>query len=216
VYATDVGTAVDRAVQRRAAEALGAMEASVVEAAVGVGCAAGTSVEASIGTVVEAAVEAFTEVAVGAVVPEAAAVPVAAVEADTEVAEAVVDATVVADGAAPVATVPAIVTAVPAPVAGRPESADVGSDDPGTVYPVVAAVTPGPVAGCPEIAVAGALGLVVGRNGGRSVASFDDDLCLGLSRPAAIAVPVRRLRSTRWKVIQLPRAAALSLSVCSG
>ena len=98
---------------------------------------------------------AVAEVAVGAVVPEAAAAPVSAVETDAEVAEAVVDAAVVADVGSPVAGVPEVSVVAVAPVAGRPESAGVGSENPGARNPFVTLAGPYPVAGRPDIAVAG-------------------------------------------------------------
>src|SRR5665213_3106110 len=126
----------------------------------------GAAIEAGVGTVVEAAAEAAAKVAVGAVVPEAAAVPVSAVETCAEVAEAVVDAAVVADFRAPVTGVPEVVGTAVAPPSGRPESVGVRRKDPGAVDPVVAGVLiVGPIAGRPDIAIAGDFGLVVLRNG---------------------------------------------------
>ena len=107
--------------------------------------------------------------AVSAVVPEASAVPIASVEADTEVAEAVVDASVVADRASPATGIPAVVTAVPTPIARSPEGSNVGRQNPGSVNPVVSARTPGPIAGRPEVAIAGAERLIVLRDRRRRV-----------------------------------------------
>lgn len=118
---------------------------------------------AVIGTVISVSgVEA--NVAVGAVVPEAAAAPVSAVEAYAEVAEAVVDTAVVANVGAPVACVPEVAAVAVAPVAGGPESAGVGRCDPGARNPLVTVAGPCPVAGGPYIAIAGSGGLVVVRN----------------------------------------------------
>ena len=130
--------------------------------------------------VIEVAVEASAEVAVGAVVPEVSATPEAAVEADAEVAPAVVDAAIVADAQAPVAGIPAVEAVIVAPVAGGPESAVVGRENPGAVDPVVGAAVPGPVAGRPHVAVAGAFGLVVDGNGGRCDPGGDDDCSVRL------------------------------------
>src|SRR5271170_6294129 len=102
------------------------------------------------------------------VVEESAAAPFAATETDAAIAEAVVNAAVEADVWAPVAAVPNIEAVVPAPVTGSPEHAD-GCDHPGAGHPVVAAViVPGPVAGRPQIAGAGADGLLVNRQRGRT------------------------------------------------
>src|SRR6185312_8189102 len=101
--------------------------------------ATGTSVEAGVRTVVEPAME-----------------------ADTEVAEAVVDAAVVADFRSPVTGVPEVSGTAVTPPAGCPESAGVGRQNPCAVDPVVAGVrVPGPVDRRPDVAIAGAFGLVV-------------------------------------------------------
>jgi hypothetical protein len=88
-------------------------------------------------------------IVVRAVVVEMSAAPVAALVAETDIAKAVIDAAIVADVRAPVATVKAVAVIVVAPVAGGPESALVGSLDPPAGHPVVAALTPCPVAGRP-------------------------------------------------------------------
>ena len=122
------------------------------------------------------------EVDDGAVVEEVVPAPLATIEADAAVAEAVVDATVVADLGTPVALVPAVVTAFIAPVAGGPEIAGLRSEDPGAGNPEVAGVAVGPVAGRPDVAVAGDGGLDVDgqrRWGNADVeADADADLCL--------------------------------------
>ncbi len=97
----------------------------------------------------------------GAVVEEVAAVPIATEVADADVSIAVVDAAIEADVGAPVAGVPAITIAPPAPVARRPESAVIGRYDPDAGNPVVASGSVAPVAGCPEVVVCGRGGLVV-------------------------------------------------------
>lgn len=90
--------------------------------------AAGPPVIAVVGCVVDvvSAVPAGAEVVVAAVVPEVSAAPVSTVEAYSEVAEAVVDSAVVADGGTPVAGVPVIACGTVGPIAGRPEGSDVG------------------------------------------------------------------------------------------
>ena len=114
--------------------------------------------------VVETTTVAEAEIVIAAVIEEVTAAPVAAEEAGAEIAEAVVDAAVVADARAPVAGVPKVCAAAVTPVAGCPESSHVGGLDPGSVDPLVAVVTPGPVAGRPDIAVTGADGLGVDRD----------------------------------------------------
>jgi hypothetical protein len=90
-----------------------------------------------------------------------AAAPVAALVAESDVAIAVIDAAIVADVRAPVATVKTVAVIVVAPVAGSPECTLVGSLDPPAGHPVITALTPCPVAGRPEIAVAGSRGLII-------------------------------------------------------
>src|SRR5581483_9229403 len=106
--------------------------------------AARATIESCFATFIEVAMEARSKMAVRAVVPEVAAVPIATVKASSEVAEAVVNAAVIADGATPVARMPVVQAAVPTPPAGRPESVFIGREHPGAVYPVVAVRSPGP------------------------------------------------------------------------
>jgi len=108
--------------------------------------------------------EAGAKMTIGAVVEEAATVPIPAVETYAEVAEAVVNTAVVADGTAPETGVPVVATAAPSPPAGGPESANVRRIDPGAIDPGVSAAVPGPVARGPDVAIAGDYGLVVDRN----------------------------------------------------
>ncbi len=112
----------------------------------------------------------------GAVVEEVAFAPLATLEAVAAVAEAVVDAAVEADLRSPVAFVEGVDAVIPSPVAGSPEQAGLGSFHPGAGNPVVAVVvTPGPIAGGPEVAFAGADGLRVNRQRGRTEADGDAD-----------------------------------------
>ena len=100
-----------------------------------------------------------------AVVVEVASAPVTALVAVAGVAEAVVDAAIVADVLAPVARVIPVEVIPVAPVAGGPECALVGSLDPGAGHPVIAVRRPGPVAWSPDIAVAGNRRLLVVEQG---------------------------------------------------
>src|SRR6185437_12651522 len=87
----------------------------------------------------------------GAVVVEAVAAPVATEVADADIAEAVVDAAVVADMQSPVAGMEAIPSAVPAPIRRRPKRAVVRRFNPCARNPVVAIRSPRPVAGGPDV-----------------------------------------------------------------
>jgi hypothetical protein len=104
----------------------------------------------------EAVVEA--DVVVKAVVEEAAAVPVAAVESNAEVAEAVVDAAVVADMASPVPGVPEIPAIAPTPISRSPKRVYIRRLDSRAVNPVVAGIPVSPIARSPEISYPGASG----------------------------------------------------------
>src|ERR1700728_235875 len=97
-------------------------------------------------------VNAAAEMVVGGVIAELAVIPVTAVVTMAEVAEAVVHAAVEADGRTPVAAVPQVGTAVPAPVARGPEVTRFRRLYPGSGHPVVAAAVlgPGPVARRPD------------------------------------------------------------------
>ena len=106
-----------------------------------------------------------------AVVVKMAAAPVAAFVPEAYVAEAVVDAAIVAHVPAPVAAIKAVVVMPEAPVAGGPESALVGSLNPRARYPVIAHWSKGPVAGRPDVVVAGILRLIVIGQGGRRLRS---------------------------------------------
>ncbi len=99
----------------------------------------------------------------GAVVIEAATVPVAAIVTAACVAEPVIDAAIKTDVLAPVTSVPPIAAAVEVPVRRRPEGINIRSHDPGTGNPVISCGTVAPVAGRPEVVVARARRLAVFR-----------------------------------------------------
>ena len=90
-----------------------------------------------------------------------AAIPVAALVAETDIAEAVVNAAVVADVPAPVAPIKPVMAAPEAPVAGGPECALIGCLNPCAGHPIVACWCPCPIAGRPQITVAGIRWLLV-------------------------------------------------------
>ena len=98
-------------------------------------CAA--PVAAADGAVVDVVHHGDVDVVDRAVVVEVAAAPVTALVADADIAKAVVDAAIVADVRAPVATVKSVAVMPEAPVAGGPESALVGSFNPDSGHPVV-------------------------------------------------------------------------------
>ena len=140
--------------------------------------------------VIDVAVDGDVNVVNRAVVVKVAAVPVAALVADADIAEAIIDAAVVADVRAPVATVEAVAMVMEAPVAGRPESAGVGSLNPCAGHPIVAAPAPGPIAGSPQVVVAGSLRLIVVGQRRRRLGGIIDRL---LSIPWIVGALIIRL-----------------------
>ncbi len=197
-------------------------EAAAVDAgaAVGIGSSAvvGNGVDVSeartagparvsvIGAVVEVAtMPPAADVAVGAVVIEAAAAPVSAIEADAEVAEAVVDASVIADVGAPITGVPEVAVVAVAPVARGPESSGVWSENPGALNPLITVSCPCPVTGGPDVAIAGGWRLLV--VGDRWGSLFDALRGTGLGSAVLLGVGVVLLgtvgRSTVLRVLLL-------------
>jgi len=141
--------------------------------------AAGPSIEAADPPVVDVVEVASTEVVVPAVVTEVAMIPVAAVEAGAEVAEAIIDPAVVADAPAPVAGIPEVAAAAIAPVSGGPERANIGRLNPGPINPLVALTCPGPIARSPDVAIARDCRLYIHRDNRRSDCNRDKDTCVG-------------------------------------
>src|SRR5208337_5437752 len=102
-------------------------------------------VDANIGAVAVHVVHcALVDVVVDAVIEEVAAIPVAALITESDVAEAVVDAAIPADVHAPVAGVPQVTAAIEAPITGSPEAAGIRRLDPHAGHPVIAIRAPGP------------------------------------------------------------------------
>jgi len=102
------------------------------------------------------------------VIAEDIPAPHASDETLSAVAEAIINAAVVADLGAPVAVVPAIGSVVIAPVPWRPQVADLRWFDPDTRNPVIAVILgPGPVARRPQVAVLRAGRLLVDHQRGR-------------------------------------------------
>jgi hypothetical protein len=112
------------------------------------------------------------------VIGKVATAPLAAGKADAAVAVAVVHAAVVADVAAPIALMEAIVAVGPAPVVGRPQRAFIGSWNPGAGHPVVVSIVigVGPIAGRPHQIGLRADRLHIDGQLRRSEADTDDDL----------------------------------------
>jgi hypothetical protein len=98
-----------------------------------------------------------------AVVVEVPAAPVATLIADADIAESVIDATIVADMWTPVATIETVMMMPVAPVTGSPERTLVRSLHPNAGHPIVSRRRIGPIAGSPEIVIARSRGLVVVR-----------------------------------------------------
>ncbi len=110
----------------------------------------------------------------GGVVVEEAIMPPPTNKADTEVAEAVVDAAIVAHIAAPVAGVPVVKPTRPAPVAGGPQRADKGRRNPRARNPIVAVGAISPVAWSPDHARAWAKRLLINKQWRRSISDADE------------------------------------------
>jgi len=104
-----------------------------------------------------------------AVIEKIAAAPVAAGVADAGITETVVDAAVEADLRSPVAGVPDVGAAIPAPVARRPEKSNRGRFDPSSRHPKISAIIAvAPISGRPDVTRFRANGLRVNGQGGRS------------------------------------------------
>src|SRR5579859_1503193 len=100
-----------------------------------------------------------------AVVEELAPAPFASEETDARITEAVVDATVEADMASPIAAMPDVNAVTPTPIAGSPQQAGFRSHYPCSGNPIVAVIAISPVARRPNIAGPGAVGLCVDGKG---------------------------------------------------
>jgi hypothetical protein len=112
------------------------------------------------------------------VIGKGAAAPLAAGKADASIAAAIVDAAVVADVAAPIPAMEAVVATGPVPVVGRPQRALIGSWNPGAGHPVIVALIliVGPVAGRPHQIGLRTDRLHIDRQLRRSEADTDGDL----------------------------------------
>jgi hypothetical protein len=90
-----------------------------------------------------------------AIVVEPSAIPIPAIVPAAGIAEAVVDAPVIANVLAPVAGVKPIMAIVEIPVRRGPKSADIGSHDPRAGHPVITGVGVAPVTRRPHIVISG-------------------------------------------------------------
>src|SRR5262249_21472200 len=152
------------------------------------GGAAGTAIVAQVGYVrvvdhrlgVDVVNRGRAEIVDGAVIAEDAVLPVTALIADAHIAEAVIDAAVKPDMRPPIASMPDIRAAAPAPVARRPEHADDGRLHPGARHPIIALVAPGPITGGPDVTRTGDRRMIVDRQWrwGYPHANADGDLCI--------------------------------------
>jgi hypothetical protein len=115
------------------------------------------------------------------VVCKGAAAPLAAGKADAAITVAVVHAAIVADVAAPIALMEAVMAVGPIPVVRRPQRALIGRLHPGARHPVIVAnlLIVGPVAGGPHQVGPGADGLHIDWQRRRSKADTDGDLRVG-------------------------------------
>jgi hypothetical protein len=102
------------------------------------------------------------------VVKEPVALPIAAEEPRTGIAEAIINAAVETNVRAPITAIPNVETVIPAPVARSPKHSD-GSKHPSARNPVVAIVViPCPVARRPDVALSGTKRLDIDRQRRRS------------------------------------------------
>ncbi len=118
----------------------------------------------------------------GGVIGKSAASPLATGEADAHVPEAVVDATIEADGRSPVAFMEEVLAVGPAPVGRGPEKPWFGCRDPGAGNPEVAIGTVGPITGSPHQVELRARGLHIDRQHGGSETNGNADSNLSVGR----------------------------------
>jgi len=118
------------------------------------------------------------QIVVRAVIEKVPVIPTAAVVSIAEVTEAIVDATIEANGSSPVTFIVEIAAVIPSPIAGGPEVTFFRRKLPraGNLIVIGDAVVIGPVAGGPHISIAGARGLVVHGQCGRADGNPDANL----------------------------------------
>ena len=97
------------------------------------------------------------------VIVESISVPVPALIANTDVAEAIVNAAVISDMPAPESIVIAISAADESPISGRPQKANLGRLRPGARHPIVALRSIAPISRRPQVAIAWAIRLRIFR-----------------------------------------------------
>jgi hypothetical protein len=109
------------------------------------------------------------------VIGEDLAAPLAAGKAEAAITVAVVHAAIVTDVPAPVAGMEDVETVRPAPVARRPQSTGIGRRNPSAGNPIVAVVAIGPVTGNPHQTGLRAIGLHIDRQYRRRNTYTDED-----------------------------------------
>ena len=159
----------------------------------------------------------------GPVVKEVMPAPVAAEVTGTYVPKTIVDAAVIADMGSPVAVMKAVVAAIIAPIARRPESSIERRSAPCPRHPVVAGLGIAPVAGRPKVVLLRGRWLVILWERRWRLVGFGHSLLPSLFRVAirvGIAVPVTlatilpiALRRISLLGISLRIALALGLSI---
>lgn len=107
----------------------------------------------------------------GPVVSEVIAVPIAALVAEANIAEAVVDAAVVADVATPISTVKSVPPAIITPIGRCPQGPLVRCIDPRAGHPIVVPPSVVPIPRGPDIVVTRSWRLLVLRQWGRRFGS---------------------------------------------
>ena len=102
------------------------------------------------------------------VVVKAIMIPAPAFIAVTPIAKSIVDTAIKSNVRPPIAFVPEVGAATPAPISGSPKETDFGCQDPGAGHPVIIISVPSPVAGCPDVAFSRTDRLLINRNGRRT------------------------------------------------
>src|SRR5262249_28337405 len=142
------------------------------------------------------------------VVEERSVIPIAALESDTSIAEAIVDAAVISDARSPISRVPEITAPLITPITWGPKKPDSRWEHPGSGHPVIVSITVSPVARSPDVAGAGTKRLVVNRQNRWSDADGDADArrrCGSIGRR-------RRSVTRRWRRSVVPLRTRIGLS----
>src|ERR1039458_7633176 len=127
----------------------------------------------------------------GTVIVETISVPVPALIADSDVAESIVNAAVVADMSAPIAMVIAVPTADKSPISRCPQIAHLRRPRPRAGHPVVTFRSIAPISGRPQIAIAGAVRLRIFRQRWRGLCGLHHWLAVAPILVACIVIVIR-------------------------